>query len=150
MWNSNPLLLKEKLRVLTSLSIVGGMPQVGFLMWFCQCLLPASTWVFSFIHCIGVPWLVLGGIPPRANYSLCLFGMFLGGGEFKIFPCWHLEIEPYQIILIHVWQVRKLALILYKEYYVVEGRVSNTKLVSKCPIYFIKLTLIVISAPEWG
>ena len=97
MWVSNPSLLKEKFGVVNSLLIVGcldGSKVDGETV--SQPLLPILMWIFFlFTCCVGVVQLVLRFFF-RGNCSVCScrFGVSIGGGEFRILLCCHLELEP--------------------------------------------------------
>lgn len=70
--------------------MVGGMPQVGFMMWFCQRLLRASTRGF-FVHPLYRSCLASLGSPPQRKQLHISLVCPRKEGEFRILPRWHLE-----------------------------------------------------------
>lgn len=105
-WGSNPSLLREKLQVFSSLSIVGCSSRVGchgeivsqpllpILMFLFVCL-----FVVSFAQYIGITHLVFT-VFSRVKFCTCScwFNVSMGRGEVRIILCHHLELDTYRLI----------------------------------------------------
>ena len=93
LWDSNPSLIREKLRVLNFILTMGHRAQgVGFVVRFCASL--------SYLLWCGLSLLCL--VPGfsfffRWSCSVCSwrFSVFLEGGEFRILLCCYPELETW-------------------------------------------------------